>query len=66
MCVATPPSAISSKSPASLWTLLPPTMASAPWLSPRFLPTFHRKGRFLFQYDSYGSTAEDIVEWLKK
>ncbi|KAL0600302.1 Protein disulfide-isomerase A5 [Plecturocebus cupreus] len=24
------------------------------------------KGRFLFQYDNYGSTAEDIVEWLKK
>ena len=65
MCVATPPSAISSKSPASLWTLPPPTV-SARWLSPWFLPTFHRKGRFLFQYDSYGSTAEDIVEWLKK
>lgn len=53
-----------SKSPASLWAAASPTV-SAPWLSPWFLP-FHRKGRFLFQYDSYGSTAEDIVEWLKK
>lgn len=26
---------------------------------------YFEKGRFLFQYDSYGSTAEDIVEWLK-
>ncbi|XP_025769325.1 protein disulfide-isomerase A5 [Puma concolor] len=26
---------------------------------------YFEKGRFLFQYDNYGSTAEDIVEWLK-
>ncbi|CAN0527332.1 unnamed protein product [Rangifer tarandus platyrhynchus] len=35
--------------------------------SVRGYPTicYFEKGRFLFQYDSYGSTAEDIVEWLK-
>lgn len=44
----------------------PPSWRSHPWLSPRCLSTFHRKGRFLFQYDNYGSTAEDIMEWLKK
>jgi len=27
---------------------------------------YFEKGRFLFPYDNYGSTAEDIVEWLKK
>ncbi|GAB1300234.1 Protein disulfide-isomerase A5 [Apodemus speciosus] len=26
---------------------------------------YFEKGRFLFQYENYGSTAEDIVEWLK-
>lgn len=30
------------------------------------LSALRRKGRFLFQYENYGSTAEDIVEWLKK
>uniref|UniRef100_A0A5F4VXJ7 Protein disulfide-isomerase A5 n=1 Tax=Callithrix jacchus TaxID=9483 RepID=A0A5F4VXJ7_CALJA len=35
--------------------------------SVRGYPTicYFEKGRFLFQYDNYGSTAEDIVEWLK-
>lgn len=27
---------------------------------------YFEKGRFLLQYDHYGSTAEDIVEWMKK
>lgn len=26
---------------------------------------YFEKGQFLFQYDNYGATAEDIVEWLK-
>ncbi|OBS80995.1 hypothetical protein A6R68_20792 [Neotoma lepida] len=26
---------------------------------------YFEKGRFLFQYENYGATAEDIVEWLK-
>nr|KAF6379759.1 protein disulfide isomerase family A member 5 [Myotis myotis] len=26
---------------------------------------YFEKGRFLFQYENYGSSAEDIVEWLK-
>uniref|UniRef100_A0A8C6GSZ5 Protein disulfide-isomerase A5 n=1 Tax=Mus spicilegus TaxID=10103 RepID=A0A8C6GSZ5_MUSSI len=26
---------------------------------------YFEKGRFLFPYENYGSTAEDIVEWLK-
>ncbi|EPY77284.1 protein disulfide-isomerase A5 precursor [Camelus ferus] len=34
----------------------------------RSYPTisYFEKGRYLFQYNSYGSTADDIVEWLKK
>lgn len=69
---ATLPSVISSKSPDSLVQC-----ASAPHPQPRALLSLtdpalslcvalHRKGRFLFQYENYGSTAEDITEWLKK
>lgn len=41
-------------------------MALMSLAEPLCLFAFHRKGRFLFQYENYGSTAEDIVEWLKK
>jgi hypothetical protein len=56
-----------SKSPASLVELASlPDGIFVSLAEPHCLFTFHRKGRFLFQYDNYGSTAEDIVEWLKK